>query len=111
MMIRPRFLLPALALVLLKATSSVVEAFAMAPNSPTMTGSMPRSLVVVSEANGDEHDASEVIARRITLKGAVQGGYYRSCVLNEVRYVTCGRLAGDQKSCGCLNLATGTKTP
>jgi hypothetical protein len=100
MMMRPCFLLPALALVLLKATSSVVEAFAMVPTTPTMTGSVPRSLVVVSEANGDEHDASEVIARRITLKGAVQGGYYRSCVLNEVRYVTCGRLACDQKSCG-----------
>jgi hypothetical protein len=87
MMVRPYFLLQALALMLFMATSSVVDAFAMVPTIPTVIGSMPRSLVVVSEANGDEHDATEVIARRITLKGAVQGGYYRSCVLNEVRYV------------------------
>lgn len=29
-------------------------------------------------------DADEVVARRIIVKGDVQGGYYRSCVLNEV---------------------------
>ena len=30
-------------------------------------------------------DPSELIARRIVVEGDVQGGYYRSCVLNEVR--------------------------
>jgi hypothetical protein len=30
-------------------------------------------------------DASEIVARRIIVKGDVQGGYYRSCVRNEVR--------------------------
>ena len=30
-------------------------------------------------------DQNEVIARKITLVGDVDGGYYRSCVKNEVR--------------------------
>jgi hypothetical protein len=34
--------------------------------------------------NDDNDDPEEVIARRIIVKGDVQGGYYRSCVLNEV---------------------------
>ena len=34
---------------------------------------------------GDEsNDPDEIVARRIIVKGDVQGGYYRSCVLNEV---------------------------
>ena len=33
--------------------------------------------------NGAE-DPDEIVARRIIVKGDVQGGYYRSCVLNEV---------------------------
>lgn len=35
---------------------------------------------------GSENDQSsgEIVARRIIVKGDVQGGYYRSCVLNEV---------------------------
>lgn len=33
---------------------------------------------------GDGEDPNEIIARRIKVKGAVQGGYYRSCVNNEV---------------------------
>ena len=36
------------------------------------------------EAEGGARDPSETVARRIIVKGAVQGGYYRSCVLNEV---------------------------
>lgn len=32
-------------------------------------------------------DSDEVIARRIVVSGDVQGGYYRSCVRNEVRFV------------------------
>ncbi|CAJ1958832.1 unnamed protein product [Cylindrotheca closterium] len=31
----------------------------------------------------DGEDPNEIVARRITVKGAVQGGYYRSCVNNE----------------------------
>lgn len=36
-------------------------------------------------ANGEHDDSGEIVARRIVVKGDVQGGYYRSCVLNEVR--------------------------
>ena len=32
----------------------------------------------------EEEDEDELIARRIVVEGDVQGGYYRSCVLNEV---------------------------
>jgi hypothetical protein len=32
----------------------------------------------------DDDDPEELVARRIIVKGDVQGGYYRSCVLNEV---------------------------
>ncbi len=40
-----------------------------------------------SSADGedDDNDPDDVIARRIIVKGDVQGGYYRSCVLNEVK--------------------------
>ena len=31
-----------------------------------------------------ESDPNEIVARRITVKGDVQGGYYRACVNNEV---------------------------
>ena len=31
-----------------------------------------------------ETDGNEVVAKRILVKGDVQGGYYRACVLNEV---------------------------
>jgi hypothetical protein len=36
-----------------------------------------------SKSGGE--DPNEIVARRIIVKGDVQGGYYRSCVLNEVR--------------------------
>jgi hypothetical protein len=32
--------------------------------------------------------SDDVVARRIVVKGAVQGGYYRSCVRNEVSSLT-----------------------
>lgn len=45
----------------------------------TSTSSSSRLLDAKSETATDE-----IIARRIIVKGDVQGGYYRSCVLNEV---------------------------
>uniref|UniRef100_A0A6V2PX56 Acylphosphatase-like domain-containing protein n=1 Tax=Ditylum brightwellii TaxID=49249 RepID=A0A6V2PX56_9STRA len=33
-------------------------------------------------------DPNEMVARRIVVTGDVQGGYYRSCVANEVRHMT-----------------------
>lgn len=46
------------------------------------------SAVIRSAANDPKSaDGDEVIARRIVVTGDVQGGYYRSCVRNEVRFV------------------------
>lgn len=36
-------------------------------------------------------DPNDIVARRIIVKGDVQGGYYRSCVLNEVCWNMLGR--------------------
>jgi hypothetical protein len=47
-----------------------------------------KSTVDHSDSDNDSDDNSnkknEIVARRIIVKGDVQGGYYRSCVLNEV---------------------------
>ena len=40
--------------------------------------------VVLLLAEGNPED-SEIVGKRITVTGDVQGGYYRSCVANEVR--------------------------
>ena len=37
-----------------------------------------------STGNVALEDPNDIVARRIIVKGNVQGGYYRSCVLNEV---------------------------
>jgi hypothetical protein len=34
--------------------------------------------------SSQSEDPNEIVARRIIVKGDVQGGYYRACVLNEV---------------------------
>ena len=41
----------------------------------------------LAATDGKSAADSEVIARRIIVTGDVQGGYYRSCVLNEVRFL------------------------
>ena len=65
--------------VLFAFLASVIQGFAPTRQVPQ------RSLNVLNEVNGESGgDPNEVIARRIRLKGAVQGGYYRSCVSNEV---------------------------
>jgi hypothetical protein len=43
-----------------------------------------RARMLTSSAHKNE-DSSEIIAKRIVVSGDVQGGYYRSCVRNEVR--------------------------
>lgn len=44
-----------------------------------------KALTFVSATSSDsDGDTSETVARRIIVKGSVQGGYYRACVLNEV---------------------------
>ena len=38
-----------------------------------------------SAAGGGGGDPSDIIAKKITVTGDVDGGYFRSCVKNEVR--------------------------
>ena len=55
----------------------------------TQTSSIDRVSMLSStaEASGSDKataDPTELIAKRIVVEGDVQGGYFRSCVLNEV---------------------------
>lgn len=47
------------------------------------TGQRPQSATARFLAAEEAEDA-DIVAKRITVKGDVQGGYYRSCVKNEV---------------------------
>jgi hypothetical protein len=51
---------------------------------PTSTVGPSLQAATSKEAEGTAVDPNETVARRIIVKGDVQGGYYRSCVLNEV---------------------------
>jgi len=72
-------------LCLIVLASTTVQAFQTTTPTTTFLG---RSLNVQAEPNvlasktGDDDD--EIVAKRIIVKGDVQGGYYRSCVKNEV---------------------------
>ena len=44
--------------------------------------SQPATVLYLASEHADDN---EIVAKRIFVKGDVQGGYYRSCVLNEVR--------------------------
>jgi hypothetical protein len=47
--------------------------------------SSPKIIFSLSAESVDgEADPNDIVGRRIIVKGAVQGGYYRSCVNNEV---------------------------
>ena len=50
----------------------------------SFSSSSSSSTFLLETSTGEVGD--EIIARRITVKGDVQGGYYRACVLNEVRF-------------------------
>jgi hypothetical protein len=73
-------------LVLVLAAATAVQGF-----MPVQPKSMTRATFspLGAEAIGDDGavDPNEIVARRIIVKGDVQGGYYRSCVVNEVRTV------------------------
>lgn len=62
--------------------------------STTISGPTNTAVVLLAEPtdNGDGNnnimDANEIIARRIIVVGDVDGGYYRSCVKNEVSNLT-----------------------
>ena len=71
-------------------TASAVTAFV-----PITRTSMPPTLL---HAEASSVDPNEVVARRIIVTGDVQGGYYRSCVQNEVGRVLCNILLDIQIS-------------
>ena len=48
-------------------------------------GQISKAWLLKAEESNGAHDPNEIVARRIIVRGDVQGGYYRSCVLNEVR--------------------------
>jgi hypothetical protein len=62
-------------------TVSAVTAFV-----PITRTSLPPTRLHAEASSGDPND---IIARRIIVTGDVQGGYYRSCVQNEVGYILC----------------------
>lgn len=51
-------------------------------SSRSLNGQVGATELKFADSNIDQN---EIIAKRIIVKGNVQGGYYRSCVLNEVR--------------------------
>ena len=65
-------------------TVSAVTAFV-----PITRTSLPPTLL---RAEASSVDPNEVVARRIIVSGDVQGGYYRSCVQNEVGCALCNCL-------------------
>lgn len=75
------FLLLAL---LVSLVSFVTHAFTVTPALPNRAVTCCRSAVSSSAATADRLDPQEIVARTIRLKGDVQGGYFRACVLNEV---------------------------
>jgi hypothetical protein len=62
------------------ASNHVVTAFAPTSFLSTAVYGATTRLYVAADA-----EESDLVARRIVVTGDVQGGYYRSCVLNEVR--------------------------
>ena len=67
--------------LLLVVLTVASHAFTSLPS--TSSSRLPWS-TVYAEPKEKSGDPDEIVARRIIVKGDVQGGYYRSCVLNEV---------------------------
>ena len=79
-------LLLAFLCLLLGATSAFQS---IGPASPIVGSKLSPRWVASQSAtelnqSASSEDPNELIAKRIIVKGDVQGGYYRSCVLNEV---------------------------
>jgi hypothetical protein len=67
------------------------HAFTSSPAFSTRGVRVASSLLpaaTASDTSGAGQDVKEVIARRLIVTGNVQGGYYRSCVKNEVSVLT-----------------------
>ena len=85
----PRAILVVAFAMLALLSSSPVSAFTSIA-SPPVTRQISTLLCAettssATEAASSNKDPNELVARRITVVGDVQGGYYRACVKNEVR--------------------------
>ena len=79
-------------------TNIIRTAFYFSPRvvlTPSTTTTVTNTAVVLlaeptdnGDGNNNIMDANEIIARRIIVVGDVDGGYYRSCVKNEVSNLT-----------------------
>jgi hypothetical protein len=70
-----------LLLCLILITSSTLRVGAFSPFPPLSQSRMSTTATYLAEGSGE---SSDMVARRIIVTGDVHGGYYRSCVKNEV---------------------------
>jgi acylphosphatase len=64
--------------------SSHCNLFPQRRSLPTTTQLQTQSSLASNDSeNHNESISNEIVARRVIVQGDVQGGYYRSCVLNE----------------------------
>jgi hypothetical protein len=72
---------------ILSPTSSSSLSLSMDDSINGLNGSNSNNSNNNNEMEKKQNESKDaIIARRIIVKGDVQGGYYRACVLNEVRY-------------------------
>ena len=74
-------------LLLLVLFSIVISSMGFAPiaNLQQKTNTMAPLRESAAGGGGGGGDPSDIIAKKITVTGDVDGGYFRSCVKNEVR--------------------------
>lgn len=72
-------------LLLLVLFSIVISSMGFAPIANLQQTSTNMAPLRESAAGGGGGDPSDIIAKKITVTGDVDGGYFRSCVKNEVR--------------------------
>eukprot|EP00984_Skeletonema_dohrnii_P030012 scaffold21084_cov78-Skeletonema_dohrnii-CCMP3373.AAC.1 len=73
-----------LLLILLSIASSTFGFTANNPSQKNQRLTPPSARYAAASSTEGGGDPSEVIARKITVCGDVDGGYYRSCVKNEI---------------------------
>ena len=74
------------AFLLLALVGVAVDGFVPTSPRPTILTSALFAETAASTDDAAIADDDEIIGRRIVVKGDVNGGYYRSCVLNEVSF-------------------------
>lgn len=82
----PRNSISAVLLLIVLSIASSTWAFTASQNNQHRHVVTPSPLAASSSA-ADGADPSDIVARKIVVCGDVDGGYYRSCVKNEVSVV------------------------